>query len=128
MTSTQFPAIYQIVEELRQRFHAPPTRVFVQRKLSFKAEAMGLMAPYVTVLPSVLIDAIEPEEFRYVLGQALGHVCFGHTRSTLLVGGEESALPAVLSWIASVRDLIFSGYWRAGMMTAIELGFWPAVV
>jgi Zn-dependent protease with chaperone function len=122
VTSTQFPAIYQIVEELRRRFHAPPTRVFVQRKLSFKAEAMGLTAPYVIVLPSVLIDAIEPEELRYVLGQALGHICFGHTRSTLLVGGEESALPAVLSWIASVRDLIFAGYWRAGIMSGDRAG------
>jgi Zn-dependent protease with chaperone function len=83
---------------------------------------MGLMAPYVIVLPSVLIDAIESEELRYVLGQALGHICFGHTRMTLLVGGEESALPAVLSWIASLRDVIFAGYWRAGIMTGDRIG------
>lgn len=122
VTPTQFPTIYQMVEELRQRFNAPPTHVFVQRKLSFKPEAMGLMAPYVIVLPSILIDAIEPEELRYVLGQALGHICFGHTRTTLLVGGEESALPAVLSWIATLRDVIFAGYWRAGMMSADRAG------
>jgi Peptidase family M48 len=122
VTPTQFPDIYQMLEELRQRFHAPPTHVFVQRKFSFKTEAMGLMAPYVIVLPSVLIDAIETEELRYVLGQALGHICFGHTRMTLLVGGEESALPSVLSWIASLRDVIFAGYWRAGIMTGDRAG------
>ena len=122
VTATQFPMIYQMIEELRERFHAPATHVFVQRKLSFKTEAMGLMAPYVIVLPSVLIDAIETEELRYVLGQALGHICFGHTRMTLLVGGEESALPAVLSWIASLRDVIFAGYWRAGVMTGDRAG------
>ena len=32
-----------------------------------------------------------------------------------LIGGEESALPAVLSWVATVRDLIFAGYWRAAI-------------
>ncbi|MGH7933757.1 MAG: hypothetical protein ACREQN_11415 [Candidatus Binataceae bacterium] len=113
VTATQFPAIYKIVEELRQRFHAPPTRVFVIRKQIWRADAFGLVAPYAIALPSVLIDALELEELRYVLGQALGDICFGHTRVALLIGGEESALPAVLSWVATVRDLIFAGYWRA---------------
>lgn len=122
VTPTQFPDIHQIVEELRERFHAPPTHVFVLRKPSFKAEALGLMAPYVIVLPSVLIDVIDLEELRYVLGQALGHICFGHTRMALLIGGEESTLPAVLSWVASVRDLIFAGYWRAGIMSGDRAG------
>ena len=106
VTATQFPAIYQIFEELRQRLDAPPTRVFVIRQQVWRAHAYGLSAPYVIVLPSVLIDALELEELRYVLGQALGHICFGHTRVGLLIGGEESALPAVLSWVATVRDLI----------------------
>jgi Zn-dependent protease with chaperone function len=113
VTATQFPAIYQIFEEVRQRLHAPPTRVFVIRQQVWRTHAYGLSAPYVIVLSSVLIDALELEELRYVLGQALGHICFGHTRVGLLIGGEESALPAVLSWVATVRDLIFAAYWRA---------------
>ncbi|MBV8356851.1 MAG: M48 family metalloprotease [Deltaproteobacteria bacterium] len=122
VTPTQFPAIYRMVEELRQRFHAPPTRVFVLRKLSFKAEAMGLIPPYVIVLPSILLDAIDLEDLRYVLGQALGHICFGHTRTTLLVGGEQSELPVFLSSVAWLRDLVFAGYWRAGVMTGDRAG------
>jgi Zn-dependent protease with chaperone function len=122
VTPTQFPAIYRIVEELRERFHAPPTRVFVLRKLSFKAEAMGLIPPYVIVLPSILLDAIDVEDLRYVLGQALGHICFGHTRTTLLVGGEQSELPVFLSSVAWLRDLVFAGYWRAGIMTGDRAG------
>jgi Zn-dependent protease with chaperone function len=122
VTSTQFPAIYQIAEELRERFNAPPVRIFVLRKTSFKAEALGLSAPYVIVLPSVLIDAVELEELRYVIGQALGHICFGHTRVAFLLGGEESALPAVLSLVAWARDLIFAGYWRAATISADRAG------
>jgi hypothetical protein len=113
VTATQFPAIYQIVEELRQRFRAPPTRVFVLRKLGFKVDTLGLAAPYVIVLPAVVIDGMELDDLRYVLGQAIGHICFGHPRIALLLGGEEASLPAVLSWIAWVRDLIFAAYWRA---------------
>jgi Zn-dependent protease with chaperone function len=122
VTATQFPAIFAIAEELRQRFQAPPTRIFVLRKPSFKAEAFGLKAPYVIVLPAVLIDAIELDELRYVLGQALGHICFGHTRIAVLMGGEESSLPAVLSWFAWVRDLIFAGFWRAATMSGDRAG------
>ena len=73
VTATQFPAIFAIAQELQQRFQAPATRIFVLRKPSFKTEAFGLRAPYVIVLPAVLIDAIERDELRYVLGQALGH-------------------------------------------------------
>jgi len=122
VTATQFPAIYQIFEEVRQRLHAPPTRVFVIRQQVLRTHAYGLSAPYVIVLSSVLIDALELEELRYVLGQALGHICFGHTRVGLLIGGEESALPAVLSWVATVRDLIFAAYWRAATTSEDRAG------
>jgi Zn-dependent protease with chaperone function len=122
VTSTQFPAIFKIAEDLRQRFGAPSTRIFVLRMQSFKAEAFGFKAPYVIALPAVLIDSLEAEELRYVLGQALGHICFGHTRVALLMGGEESALPAVLSWFAWIRDLIFAGYWRAATTSGDRAG------
>lgn len=122
VTPTQFPAIYKIVEELRMRFRPPPTRVFVLQTFSIRAETMGLVAPYVIVLPSVVIDDKEPDELRYILGQAFGHICFGHTRVTILMGGEQSALPAVLSWVASLRDLIFAAYWRAANMSADRAG------
>jgi hypothetical protein len=122
VTPTQFSAIHQIVEELRQRFHAPPTRVFVIRTLARKADALGLIAPYVIVLPSILIDTLDLDDLRYVLGQALGNICFGHTRIGLLIGGEESSLPTVLSWVATVRDLIFAGYWRAAITSDDRAG------
>jgi Zn-dependent protease with chaperone function len=122
VTATQFPAIFEIAEELRRRFKAPPTRIFVLRKLGFKAEAFGLAAPYVIILPSALIDALEFEELRFVLGQALGHICYGHTRVAVMMGGEESSLPAILSWVAWVRDLIFAGYWRAATVSGDRAG------
>lgn len=122
VTATQFPAIHSIVEELRDRFRAPPTRVFVVRKVSPQTETLGLLPPYVIVLPSSLLDSLELDELRYSLGQAFGHICFGHTRIALLMGGEETTLPAVLSWVAWVRDVIFAGYWRAEMMSGDRAG------
>jgi Zn-dependent protease with chaperone function len=122
VTATQFPAIHSIVEELGERFHAPPTRVFVVRKVSPEPETLGLRAPFVIVLTSGLLDSMEPDELRYSIGQAFGHICFGHTRVALLLGGEESTLPAVLSWVAWLRDLIFAGYWRAETLSGDRAG------
>lgn len=122
VTPSQFPAIYQMVQELRQRFQAPPTRVFVFRGFSLEAETIGFRAPYTIVLPSLLLDTLENDELRYVLGRALGHIRFGHTRIAILLGGDKSTLPDLLSWIAQVRNIVFSGYRRAQELSADRAG------
>jgi len=122
VTPSQFPDVHQMVEELRLRFQAPPTRVFVVRQGSVETETLGLRAPYTIVLPSLLLDSLENDELRYVLGRALGHICFGHTRIAILLGGDKSTLPDLLSWIAQVRNIVFSGYRRAQVLSADRAG------
>jgi Zn-dependent protease with chaperone function len=122
VTPTQFPEIYTILQELRERFKAPPTRVFVVRKATVRPETAGLWAPYVIVLYSALLDSLEPDELRFVLGQQLGHIRFGHTRASILLGGDEANLPAVLAWITPARDLLFAWYWRAQALSADRAG------
>ena len=122
VTPTQFPEIYRMVQELRQRFQAPLVRVFVVRRFSFEPETLGFSAPYTIVLPSVLLDSLEGDRLRYVLGRALGRIRFGHTRIEILLGGDESTLPTLLSWVARVRDLIFAGYRRAQVLSADRAG------
>jgi hypothetical protein len=122
VTLTQFADIYQMVQRIRKRFHAPPTRVFVLREQSLVAHPLGIRAAYVIALPNALIDALEFEELAYEIGQALGHICFGHTRMALLLGGEGSDLPAPPAWIVWIRDLIFARYWRAQVLTRDPAG------
>jgi Zn-dependent protease with chaperone function len=122
VTPSQFPAVYKMVQELRQRFQAPPTRVFVVRQFSVEPETLGFRAPYTIVLPSLLLDSLAEHELRYVLGRALGQIRFGHTRIAILLGGDKSTLPDLLSWIAQVRNIIFSGYRRAQVLSADRAG------
>jgi Zn-dependent protease with chaperone function len=122
VTPSQFPAVHQLVEELRRRFQAPPTRVFVVRQFNVEPETLGFRAPYTIVLPSLLLDSLEDHELRYVLGRALGQIRFGHTRIAILLGGDKSTLPDLLSWIAQVRNIIFSGYRRAQVLSADRAG------
>jgi Zn-dependent protease with chaperone function len=122
VTPTQFPEIFQIVQELRQRFQVPQTRVFVIRGFAVQAEVLGFRAPYAIVLTSVLLDSLEPDQLRYVLGRALGQICFGHTRMEILLGGDESTLPVVFAWVTRARDLVFAGYRRAQVLSADRAG------
>lgn len=122
VTPTQFPAIYRSVEELRRRFQAPPTKVFVIESPFPEAHAFGFRAPYVIVLHSALVDALDPDELCVVLGQQLGQICFGHTRTAILLGGDETSLPIFLSWLAALRDLLFTWYRRVKIMSADRAG------
>lgn len=122
VTPTQFPATFQMVQELCQRFQAPPTRVLVVFQLSLEVETLGFKAPYTIVLPSLLLDSLENDELRYVLGRALGHIRFGHTRIAILLGGDTATLPDLLSWIGQARNIIFSAYRRAQVLSADRAG------
>jgi hypothetical protein len=55
-------------------------------------------------------------------GRALGHICFGHTQIAILLGGDKSTLPELLSWIAQVRNIVFSGYRQAQVLSADRAG------
>jgi Zn-dependent protease with chaperone function len=96
--------------------------VFVVRQFSVDPETLGFRAPYTIVLPSLLLDSLEDQELRYVLGRALGQIRFGHTRIAILLGGDKSTLPDLLSWVAQVRNIIFSGYRRAQVLSADRAG------
>lgn len=122
VTPTQFPEIYQMAQELCRRFHAPPTRVFVIRSQRVEIETLGFRAPYVIVLTSLLLDSLDSEQLRYAMGRALGEICFGHSRISILLGGDKDTLPAVFSWIAQIRDLVFASYRRAQTLSADRAG------
>jgi Zn-dependent protease with chaperone function len=70
----------------------------------------------------LLLDSLETDELRYVLGRELGHIRFGHTRIAILLGGDKATLPDLLSWIAQVRNIIFSSYRQAQELSADRAG------
>lgn len=122
VTETQFPDVHRLVTELRRRFDAPPVQVFVVRNPVPEAHAYGVRAPYVVVLHSALLDSLDSDELRYALGRQLAHIQCGHTQVAILLGGDQSTLPALLGWVASLRDLLFAWYRRTEVMTADRAG------
>lgn len=125
ITPTQFAHLYPVVAELRQRFAMPRTRVFVTQSPVINAVSSGLQEPYVIVLNSALVDALDTPELKSVLGHEMGHIKLGHTRLGVLLGGVDArglSLPFPINVIAGVRDVIFLWWQRSTEMSADRVG------
>ena len=103
----------------------PHTRVFVAQSPVLNAASFGFREPYVIVLNSALVDALDQQELRSVVGHEMGHIKFGHTRLGLLLGGldaREVVLPFPINLAARLRDVAFLWWQRSTEMTADRAG------
>ncbi|MCX7683384.1 MAG: M48 family metallopeptidase [Anaerolineae bacterium] len=119
---TQFPEIKAIVDECVNRIGVPiDTEVYISQSPVLNAFAVGVGRPYAIVLHSALVQALDEDELRYVIGHEMGHIKFGHTGLLTLVG----QLGSQTSGIPLVGDLIRYGFlfWmRATEFTADRAG------
>ncbi len=122
ITATQLTRIHEIFDEVSRQFNAPPTRLFVIRDSRAQAHAYGVRAPYTIVFHSAMLDALAPDELRFMMGQQLGRIVYGHTRSSVLMGGEAESLPALLGQLTWLRDLVFAWYRRVTLLSADRAG------
>lgn len=123
ITPRQFAHLHAMVEDVRQRFRMPRTRVFVLQSPILNAFAMGVKEPYAVVLHSALIDALDELELKSVLGHEMGHVRFGHTRISPFIGSaHDSGLPFPFNLLALARNLVFLWWSRAAEMTSDRAG------
>jgi Zn-dependent protease with chaperone function len=102
VTPQEAPGLARLVAETAARLQPRPVRVFVSRQRSLNAYTFGLSSPKVVVLNSPLLQVMDEDEMRFVLGHEFGHVRLGHTWLNSLVGGmagipSPSALSAVLA-------------------------------
>lgn len=125
ITPTQFAHLYPLVAELRERFALPYTRVFIAQSPVLNAYAFGYRTPYIIVIHSALVDAMDLLELKAVIAHEMGHIRFGHTRLAVLLGGLELGkqdLPFPLSIISGVRQYIFHWWGRCQELTADRAG------
>jgi Zn-dependent protease with chaperone function len=81
------PRLAALVEETMARLKPGPVQVFIAPHDALNAYTFGLSAPKVLVLHSALLEVMDEDELRFVLGHELGHVALGHTWLNSLVGG-----------------------------------------
>lgn len=87
VTPQSAPGLFQLAKQCILRLQPGAVQMFVVRSERLNAYTFGLENPKVVVLYSSLLELMDPDELRFIIGHELGHVRLGHTWLNSLVGG-----------------------------------------
>ncbi len=87
VTPAEAPRLAALVADCVTRLDAPPVQTFVARSNQRNAYTFGLTKPNVVVVYSGLLNLMDEDELRFVVGHELGHVALGHTWLNTVLGG-----------------------------------------
>jgi Zn-dependent protease with chaperone function len=87
VTEASSPGLATLIRGAMRRLQVGGVEVFVVPARSLNAYTFGLVNPKVVVLQSPLLEVMDADELRFVVGHELGHVVLGHTWLNSLVGG-----------------------------------------
>jgi Zn-dependent protease with chaperone function len=114
------PGLAALVRECAARLQVEPVQVFVAPSGVLNAYTFGLTAPKVVVLYSSLLQMMDADELRFIIGHEMGHVCLGHTWLNSLVGGLAGIPSPMLAFV--VLNLAFRWWNRACEYSADRAG------
>jgi Zn-dependent protease with chaperone function len=87
ITPQDTPALAALVGQIAARLRPGSLEVFVAEANTLNAYTFGLSSPKVIVLHAPLLQVMDPDELRFIVGHEMGHVRLGHTVLNSLVGG-----------------------------------------
>lgn len=120
VTPQTVPGLAALVRECAARLQVEPVQVFVAPSHVLNAYTFGLTAPKVVVLYSSLVQMMDADELRFIVGHEMGHVRLGHTWLNSLVGGMAGVPGPFLASI--VLGLAFRWWNRACEYSADRAG------
>ena len=120
VTPQAAPGLAALVRECAARLQVEPVQVFVAPSSARNAYTFGLTAPKVVVLYSSLVQVMDADELRFIIGHEMGHVCLGHTWLNSLVGGLAGIPSPMLAFV--VLSLAFRWWNRACEYSADRAG------
>lgn len=114
------PNLARIKQACLDRLHPGPVEVFIVRSNQLNAYTFGFNSPQDIVLYSSLLDVMDEDELRFVLGHEMGHVALGHTWLNTLLGGM-AGVPVTIG-AALIITLAFRWWNRACEYSADRAG------
>jgi Zn-dependent protease with chaperone function len=87
VTNSSAPGLTRLFQESAARLKPGRFQAFVVPSRQLNAYTFGLDDPKVVVLYSALLDVMDADELRFIIGHEMGHIALGHTRLNSLVGG-----------------------------------------
>jgi len=120
VTEQDSPALAALVAESIARLQVERVQVFVAPSRTLNGYTFGLVSPRVVVLHSALLQVMDANELRFILGHELGHVRLGHTWLNSLVGGM-AGIPSPFA-AAAILTMAFLWWNRACEYSADRAG------
>jgi Zn-dependent protease with chaperone function len=103
------PNLARIQQACLDRLHPGQVEVYIVRSSQLNAYTFGFNSPQDIVLYSSLLDVMDEDELRFVLGHEMGHVALGHTWLNTLLGGM-AGVPVTIG--AAVIITLAFRYWN----------------
>lgn len=86
-TGHPFSRISHFAIQCIRRLQPGPVELFIVRGRQANAYTFGLSNPKTVVVYAPLLEIMDEDELKFVLGHELGHVALGHTWLNTLLGG-----------------------------------------
>lgn len=96
VTETSDTKLSHSIEICAQRLQVEPVQVFILPSKIRNAYTFGMASPKALVIYSSLIQILDDDELRFIIGHEMGHICLGHTWLNSLVGGM-SGIPSSIT-------------------------------
>jgi Zn-dependent protease with chaperone function len=114
------PALTVLARECIEKMGCGPIQLFIMRSPALNAYTFGLSDPKVIVVYSALLQEMDADEIRFILGHEVGHICLGHTWLNSIIGGM-AGLPSTFLGTTLLRG-IFLWWNRACEYSADRAG------
>ena len=114
------PNMARILQVCQKRLHPGAVQVFIVRSNDLNAYTFGVTSPKVIVVYSSVLEVMDEDELRFILGHEMGHVALGHSALNTLLGGM-AGVPVNLA-AAVVLILAFRGWNRSCEYSADRAG------
>lgn len=79
--------LYALVRECQNRLNPGAVDVFVVPSRQMNAYTFGVSQPRAIVLYSSLLQVMDADELKFIIGHEMGHVALGHTWWNTMLGG-----------------------------------------
>lgn len=87
VTPQTSPPLYALVKDCQDRLDPGALNVFVVPSRQLNAYTFGFSQPRAVVLYSSLLQVMDEDELKFIIGHEMGHVALGHTWWNTLLGG-----------------------------------------
>ncbi|HMD88505.1 MAG TPA: M48 family metallopeptidase [Anaerolineaceae bacterium] len=114
------PRLAALVQDCQRRLRPGQLQVIVSPSRQLNAYTFGLSSPEVIVVYSAMLDVMDEDELRFVIGHEMGHVALGHVWLNTLLGGMAGVPVSIGS--ALLLTLAFRSWNRACEYSADRAG------